>query len=108
MQEAINRGSSLKVAKNGIRKNSNWILKLKDDNGIEHFDRDMVLEIAASFYENLFKSHISDERRKELEPEINNMNDVEPVSIEELQFALSKMKKSYGRRWVFIRPVKSL
>lgn len=49
------------------------------------------MEIAASFYENLYKSTFSNEQKTETMPKLNGQNLIEPFSLKELVKALYMM-----------------
>lgn len=58
-------------------------------------NRDEVLKVAAAFYENLYKSTLSDEEQKSLCPNMGFDDDnFEQVTNEEVQVALMSMKNS--------------
>lgn len=57
-------------------------------------NREDVLEVAASFYENLFKSTLSDTERANLYPDLSDETEIDGISIEEFQTALKMLKKS--------------
>jgi hypothetical protein len=92
IENAIKSGSSWKNAKKGINKGKNWIPKLKDENGIIYSDRKRILEIAASYYENLYSSRLSSEEKSNLDPDLSTPTDVEEIEIDEIEIALSSMK----------------
>lgn len=95
MEAAIRDGLSWKEAKQGFRKDmKNWIPKLRDKNGKLETDRDKILEVAASYYENLYSSRLNRNERENLEPELTESLDdqIEEISIEEMEVALSNLK----------------
>lgn len=71
LDNAIRNNRCLKVARNGIEKKKNFIISLKDENGSTITDRDGVLNIAATFYQGLYKSKMSEDLAKNIEPELN-------------------------------------
>lgn len=96
MESAIQSGTSWKNAKQGIKKGmKNWIPKLKDQNGTILTDRDEILDAAATFYEHLYTSRLSESEKKDLEPNLSEDDDdeeLDEIGIEELESALTSLK----------------
>lgn len=64
VEEAIEKGKSLRQAKNGTFTKKSWIQKLRDESGRECEDRSEVLEVAAKFYEHLYSSTMTPEQKR--------------------------------------------
>lgn len=77
LQDAIENGKSLRNARNGITNSKTWIPQLIDKNGTVRTNREEVLEVAAKFYENLYKSTLSEEERNELNPDLNDNTEID-------------------------------
>jgi hypothetical protein len=99
VKEAIDNTKSLKRAREGIRKDKNWIPKLRDEHGILQSDRSIVSEIAASFYENLYASRLTNEEKAKIMPTLNNMEDVEEISTKELTEAFFFASQEWKICW---------
>lgn len=54
LERAIENNQSWKRAKEGVVRNKNWIPKLRDKNNVLRSNRAEILEIAASYYEELY------------------------------------------------------
>lgn len=92
IDEAIRNNRGLKVAREGIVKNRNYIQSLKDENNVEQNDRDEVMKIATKFYQNLYKSELNEQEQKEVEPNLGKFEEISDISLEEVKSAMSMMK----------------
>lgn len=97
LEEAIESRSSWKYAKNGFFKGKHWVPKLRDSNGILQTDRPKILEVAASFYEDLYSSRMTNEDIEKLTPILNDFQDVEEISKDELECAMLMLKNGKNR-----------
>jgi hypothetical protein len=95
VEDAINNGTSLNNARNGASSNKSWIPQLRDEKGVVVSRRDDVLEVAAKFYENLFKSTLPvDENLGTKDESLLNPDEeeLEKITLDELEYALSSVK----------------
>jgi hypothetical protein len=93
IQKAIEEGNSLRTARNGYAPNKCWISQLKNQDNVIVSNRSEVVEVAAKFYENLYKSTMSEEEVLRSQPELQDENDeYDKVTMGEIEFALASMK----------------
>lgn len=90
----MENGKSLRNARNGMCPTKTWIPQLIDKDGVVKVNREDVLEVAASFYENLFTSTLSHAERESICPDLSDDTEIDEISMLELQIALKTMKKS--------------
>lgn len=88
---------------NAISNNNKWkhlkeILKMKDKNGILHHNTDEILEVTADFYENLYRSNLSEYKKKMITPDLTNNLPYEEFTLDDLERGIHSMKngKSTG------------
>lgn len=98
LEMAISNNTKWKHLKNGITSGKKMILKMKDKFGVMKFKREEILEVASNFYEELYKSNLSENEISNLSPELNENTPFEKFTIEDLNQAIFAMKngKSTG------------
>lgn len=94
VENAIERGTSLRHVKNGIFDKKSWIQRLTDETGRDRHHRSEVIEIATNFYEKLYSSQISDAEPLQNNVDLSGKDEVEDISEEEVRWAASKMKNN--------------
>jgi Reverse transcriptase (RNA-dependent DNA polymerase) len=95
IQQAIENGKSLRSAKNGYAPNKCFISQLANRQGEVVSHRSGVLEVAASFYEDLYESTLSDEDREKLCPFLSDEEEeIEQITIDEIEATLATMKNA--------------
>jgi hypothetical protein len=94
VEDAINNGTSLKSARNGITSNKSWIPQMRNENGVVVSKRHEVLEVAAKFYEKLFSSSLSHDENLGASDLFSDPNEeiFEKITLGELEYALSSVK----------------
>lgn len=92
LEQAIASNTTWKRAKEGAVQNKIWIPKLRDKNDVPRSNRAEVLEIAASFYEDLYSTKMNIEERLAITPKLDGKEEIEDISLEEMRDALLMMK----------------
>lgn len=92
MEAAIDNKKGWKKANKGVVDGKNRILKIKNSNGDTLTDTDEILEEFANFYEKLYTSTLTSEERKLKMPNLDEYDDVEEFSFDEVKFALLSLK----------------
>ena len=59
VEDAISRNMNLKTAKEGIAIGKSWINSLIGTDGLEKFDRQQIVDVAAEFYKGLYSSTLT-------------------------------------------------
>lgn len=94
VEEAIVNGKSWRKARNGACSTKSWIPQLYDEKKEVKSSREEVLDVAASYYEKLYKSTLSVTEKFNLMTSLESNSEVEEITVGEVEFALSAMKNS--------------
>jgi hypothetical protein len=99
IDEAIRNNKSLKTARDGINKERSTVHSLKDEKGVLQSESSKINEIASNFYEKLFSSTMTDDKKKEVEPDLagNDVEEFQPIDVDEIKIALTSMKLNKAR-----------
>lgn len=65
---------------------------MRDSNGTIYFNTDKILNVAADFYEDLYKSKLSHDEKEELKIDFDDNEPYEKFTMEELQTSIENMK----------------
>ena len=110
-QNTIEANCNMKVLRSKLTSAKKEIFKLRDKTGTIQTDRNVILNIAKEFYEDLFSSvRPSPTDRTEDRPKIRNVGseDMPDITVEEVKAAVAEMKnrKSPGEDGVPIEAIK--
>jgi Reverse transcriptase (RNA-dependent DNA polymerase) len=97
IDEAIRNNRCLKIARDGINRQKSSILCLKDKNGILQTGSQKVTEIATTFYKTLYSSKMSDDEKNLIEPQLDDDEEIESITVDDIKYALSSMKRNKAR-----------
>ncbi|KAI5634224.1 hypothetical protein NE865_13094 [Phthorimaea operculella] len=92
VQVALERNSSLKIARKGISKGKSWITSMKDKTGVKHKDRGKILDVCTTFYKDLYSNATIEPPQPA--PTYFCPEDIPPITEHEVHCALKKMKYS--------------